>query len=151
MNLNKLNDIWNTFSENTILSEFEYKLISTETIPLLNIGKTENGNRCLVLEIPKSSNIFFPESIKEHIELRFFKRENCLCIILKDNLYCDLFDDLTLSIFYKIQKKRPTYKNIAQTVYNIQLDHLFFEFYKILKVSNHQINLLIILLLSIHY
>jgi hypothetical protein len=103
MNLNQLNDIWNTFPENTILSEFEYKLISTETIPLLNIGKTENGNRCLVLEIPKSSNLSFPESIKEHIELRFFKKENCLCIILKDNLYCDLFDDLTISIFYKIQ------------------------------------------------
>ena len=85
MNLNQLNDIWNTFPENTILSEFEYKLISTETIPLLNIGKTENGNRCLVLEIPKSSNLSFSESIKEHIELRFFKKENCLCIILKDN------------------------------------------------------------------
>ena len=102
MNLNTLEKIWNTFTEDITRSEFEYKLISTNTIPLLNIGKTENGYRCIVLEIPKNTNFDFPESIKEHIELRFFKIECCLCIILKDNLYIDLFDDLTLSIFYKI-------------------------------------------------
>jgi hypothetical protein len=108
MNLIKLDNIWKTFSEDIIKSEFEYKLISTNTIPLLNIGKTENGYRCLVLEIPKTTNLDFPESIKEHIELRFYKIESCLCIILKDNLYIDLFDDLTLSIFYKIYKiKEP--------------------------------------------
>ena len=102
MNLNKLENIWKTFSEDIVTSEFEYKLISTNTVPLLNIGRTENGNRCIVLEIPKNTNLDFPESFKEHIELRFFKIENCLCIILKDNLYKDLFNDLTLSIFYKI-------------------------------------------------
>jgi hypothetical protein len=104
MNLNKIKYIWESFNESNIISEFEYKLISTETIPLLNIGKTINGYRCLVLEIPQNSKLEFPDSIKEHIELKFFKSENCLCIILRDDLYIDLFDDLILSIFNKIHQ-----------------------------------------------
>ena len=127
MNLNQLNNIWKTFPENSILSEFEYKLISTDTIPLLNIGKTEKGYRCLVLEIPKKSNLEFPESIKEHIELRFFKYESCLCIILKDNLYMDLFDDLTLSIFYKIHNIKEVDEYCKQFVQYFYKWVSFFE------------------------
>ncbi len=103
MNLEQLNIIWNSFSENNKTSDFEYKLISTDTVPLLNIGITLNSDRCLVLEIPMSSNFVFSEALKEHIELRYFKAENCLCIILKDRIYNDLFDDFILSMFFKIK------------------------------------------------
>jgi hypothetical protein len=127
MNLNKLENIWKTFSDDIITSEFEYKLISTNIIPLLNIGKTENGNRCVVLEIPKNTNVDFPESIKEHIELRFFKIENCLCIILKDNLYSDLFNDLILSIFYKIHNIEDTNEYCKQFVQYFYKWVSFFE------------------------
>lgn len=82
--------------------EFEYKLISKESIPQLNIGFDKKENRCLILELPLNFDKPFIQFEKENLSLKYFTKERCLCIILNDNYFLDLFDDLILSIFSKI-------------------------------------------------
>ncbi len=82
--------------------EFEYKLLSKESIPQLNIGYNKNSQRCLILELPFDFDKPFQQFEKENLSLKYFKKEKCLCIILNDDFFKDLFDDLILSIYSKI-------------------------------------------------
>lgn len=101
MNKEIIDNIWNKiipFGK----GEFEYKLLSKESIPQLNIGFNKKSQRCLILELPFDFEKPFQEFEKENISLKYFKREKCLCIILNDDFFKDLFDDLILSIYSKI-------------------------------------------------
>lgn len=82
--------------------EFEYKLLSKESIPQLNIGFNKKSQRCLILELPFDFDKPFQQFEKENLSLKYFKKEKCLCIILNDDFFKDLFDDLILSIHSKI-------------------------------------------------
>ncbi len=82
--------------------EFEYKLLSKESIPQLNIGYNKKNQRCLILELPFDFHKPFQQFEKENLSLKYFKKEKCLCIILNDDFFKDLFDDLILSIYSKI-------------------------------------------------
>ncbi|BCY29337.1 PD-(D/E)XK motif protein [Flavobacterium okayamense] len=82
--------------------EFEYKLLSKESIPQLNIGFNKKSQRCLILELPFDFDKTFQQFEKENLSLKYFKKEKCLCIILNDDFFNDLFDDLILSIYSKI-------------------------------------------------
>jgi len=82
--------------------EFEYKLLSRESIPQLNIGFNKKSQRCLILELPFNFDKPFQQFEKENLSLKYFKKEKCLCIILNDDFFNDLFDDLILSIYSKI-------------------------------------------------
>jgi hypothetical protein len=82
--------------------EFEYKLLSKESIPQLNIGFNKKSQRCLILELPFDFDKPFQQFEKENLSLKYFKKEKCLCIILNDDFFKDLFDDLILSIYSKI-------------------------------------------------
>lgn len=82
--------------------EFEYKLLSKESIPQLNIGFDKNGQRCLILELPLKFDKSFQQFEKENLSLKYFSQERCLCIILSDDFFKDLFDDFILSIYSKI-------------------------------------------------
>lgn len=82
--------------------EFEYQLLSKKTIPQLNIGYNKKEERCLILELPLKFEKAFQRVEKENLSLRYFSKERCLCIILNDNFFKDLFDDLILSIYNKI-------------------------------------------------
>jgi hypothetical protein len=68
----------------------------------LNIGFDKKENRCLILELPLNFDKPFIQFEKENLSLKYFIKERCLCIILNDNYFLDLFDDLILSIFSKI-------------------------------------------------
>lgn len=93
--------IWNTLTHSG-QGEFEYRLISRETIPFLNIGYNSIGQRCLILELPQSYDKGFREIEKQNLSLKFFSEEKCLCILLNDDYFKDLFDDLILSVYSKI-------------------------------------------------
>lgn len=82
--------------------EFEYKLLSKESIPQLNIGFNKKSQRCLIIELPFDFDKPFQQFEKENLSLKYFKKEKCLCIILNDDFFKDLFDDLILSIYSKI-------------------------------------------------
>lgn len=101
MNKEIIEQIWLNITHSG-KGEFEYQLLSNDSIPQLNIGFNSKNQRCLLLELPKSFEKPFKQYEKENLSLRYFKNERCLCIILNDIYFKDLFDDLILSIFSKI-------------------------------------------------
>lgn len=120
MNKEIIENIWNEIIPSGE-GEFEYKLLSKESIPQLNIGFNKKGQRCLILELPFGFEKQFQQFEKENLSLKYFKSEKCLCIILNDDFFKDLFDDLTLSIYSKIY-------NISDTeVYSELFTRHFFK------------------------
>ena len=101
MNKEIIESIWNKIIPSGE-GDFEYKLLSKESIPQLNIGFNKKSQRCLVLELPFDFDKPFQQFEKENLSLKYFNKEKCLCIILNDNFFKDLFDDLILSIYSKI-------------------------------------------------
>lgn len=101
MNKEIIENIWNKIIPSG-KGEFEYKLLSKESIPQLNIGFNKKNQRCLILELPFDFDKPFQQFEKENLSLKYFKKEKCLCIILNDDFFKDLFDDLILSIYSKI-------------------------------------------------
>lgn len=101
MNKEIIENIWNKIIPSGE-GEFEYKLLSKESIPQLNIGFNKKSQRCLILELPFDFDKPFQQFEKENLSLRYLKKEKCLCIILNDDFFKDLFDDLILSIYSKI-------------------------------------------------
>ncbi len=101
MNKEIIENIWNKIIPSGE-GEFEYKLLSKESIPQLNIGFNKKSQRCLILELPFDFDKPFQQFEKENLSLKYFKKEKCLCIILNDDFFKDLFDDLILSIYSKI-------------------------------------------------
>ena len=82
--------------------EFEYQLLSKKSVPQLNIGFNRKNQRCLILELPLKFDKPFQQFEKENLSLQYFAKERCLCIILNDDFFKDLFDDLILSTYSKI-------------------------------------------------
>jgi hypothetical protein len=101
MNKETIENIWNKIIP-TGEGEFEYKLLSKDSIPQLNVGYNKKNQRCLILELPFDFDKPFQQFEKENLSLKYFKKEKCLCIILNDDFFKDLFDDLILSIYSKI-------------------------------------------------
>lgn len=103
MDKETIENIWNEIIH-TGKGEFEYQLLSKESIPQLNIGFNRKNQRCLLLELPLKFDKSFQQFEKENLSLRYFTKERCLCIILNDDFFKDLFDDLILSTYSKIHE-----------------------------------------------
>jgi hypothetical protein len=101
MNKEKIENIWVDIIHSG-KGEFEYQLLSKQTIPQLNIGYNKKVQRCLILELPLKFDKAFQQFEKENLSLKYFSKERCLCIVLNDEYFKDLFDDLILSIYHKI-------------------------------------------------
>lgn len=82
--------------------EFKYLALSKVTIPDIYVGYNKNGQRCLILDLSKHFSKKLNDIEKENLSLKFFSIEKCLCILLNDDLFNDLFDDLILSVYSKI-------------------------------------------------
>jgi hypothetical protein len=103
MNKDTIEHIW-TEIIHTGKGEFEYQLLSKKSIPQINIGFNKEEQRCLILELPLNYNEPFQQFDKENLSFKYFSKERCLCIILNDNFFIDLFDDLILSTYCKINQ-----------------------------------------------
>lgn len=101
MNKEKIEKIWVDIIHSG-KGEFEYQLLSKKSIPQLNIGYNKKNQRCLILELPFKFEKNFQQFEKENLSLKYFIKERSLCIILNDDFFKDLFDDLILSIYSKI-------------------------------------------------
>ncbi|MCU7835599.1 MAG: PD-(D/E)XK motif protein [gamma proteobacterium symbiont of Taylorina sp.] len=99
---NDLDNIWKTFIYSGG-SEFEFlRLDSGISIPEINIGLNSKHNRCLLLELPKNHNVDFQTTIKQNLTLSFFYDTDYIVLELTESVYCDLFNDLIISIYQKI-------------------------------------------------
>lgn len=89
---------------------FEFKRIDSICIPELNLGYNPSLNRCLILEIPSKFVLNFKTIIKKNISLEIYRDTNYIVIQLIDTNYCDLFNDLILSIYNGIKNIKETDK-----------------------------------------
>lgn len=142
MNKEIIEDIWNKIIPSG-QGEFEYKLLSKESIPQLNIGFNKKSQRCLILELPFDFDKPFQQFEKENLSLKYFKKEKCLCIILNDDFFKDLFDDLILSIYSKIYNISNTEEYSELFTRHFFKWSAFFENKKIDGLSRDQIKGLI--------
>lgn len=104
MRIIELQKKWSELSENNKTSGFKSLRISSNCIPDIFIGVNKDLNRCLILVLPKEYNFTFQGIIKENIKIEFFNEQNIIVLQLIDNTYFDLFDDLIISLYYRIEK-----------------------------------------------
>ena len=80
-------------------------LIDAGCMPDLNIGLSGFGNRCLILTLPLDFRVDFLGQKLENITTIYRKNvsENSIIIELSNNLLYSYFNDLVISIYFKIK------------------------------------------------
>ena len=71
--------------------------------PDLDLGVNSKKHRCLLLRLPKGGKSNFRGETKENLKTSFNKRENCIVLELLDEYYHTLFNDLIISLYFKIK------------------------------------------------
>lgn len=98
MNKGDLQQVWSKL-EPSEEGAFQYKLISEHSIPILCLGY-KGIKKALILEVPEYADIArYKNHERENISFINLKTAKCLCIVLEDSYFEDLFDDLVLSIY----------------------------------------------------
>jgi hypothetical protein len=100
---------------------FTYIKIESQCIPDLNLGLDKEGNRCLILLLPKSGSSKegpVANIRRKNIEL-FSGDDDELVLMLKDALHSELFTDLVFAIYQNIRifdkdKCAPLYIKLVQ-------------------------------------
>jgi hypothetical protein len=95
-------NIWDKI-QNDNDGEFVYKLLSKDSIPLLNIGIQRNGNRFLLLELPLKFKKHFKNYDGKYFSLKYLSYENCILIILNDESFSNIFDDFIFSFYFRVR------------------------------------------------
>ncbi|MDC3229034.1 PD-(D/E)XK motif protein [Flavobacteriaceae bacterium] len=71
--------------------------------PDLDLGLNKEKHRCLLLRLPVGVKSNFRGETKENLKTLYNKKENCIVLELLDEYYYSLFNDLIISLFYKIK------------------------------------------------
>lgn len=103
MNTIQLEDQWSILKVQKS-SDFITLRIDANCKPDLNLGINVKQNRCLLLMLPKGLSLSFIGETKENIKTTYKKKENCIILELLDNYYHNLFNDLIISLYFKINK-----------------------------------------------
>ncbi len=101
-NLN-LNKKWKDISGAKTQSGYKALRISSDCIPDLFIGLDNGDYRCLLLFLPQQIEIKLKKSDKEKLKINYNKSENIILVTLMDNDFVDLFNDLIVSLYSKIE------------------------------------------------
>lgn len=130
---------WSGLSENPVTSGFRSLRISSECVPDLFLGVSNDGKRSLILALPDKKILNFTGIKKEYLSIDYYKKENLIVLQSLDNNFFDLFDDLILSLYLGIKHL----SNVDDySKYFIQTFHrwsLFFEDKKSDKLSEEEV------------
>lgn len=83
---------------------FKSLRISSDCIPDLYIGVDHANVRCLILKLPTSHSLDFQSIIKQNLSIELFRETHWIILKLTNVVYSDLFNDLILSLYNKIEK-----------------------------------------------
>jgi len=103
MNALQLEDQWSQLKGHKSADFITFK-IDDNCKPDLNLGINSKKNRCLLLVLPKEFKINFIGETKENIKTSFNKQYNYIILELLDGYYHNLFNDLIISLYFKIYK-----------------------------------------------
>ncbi len=121
MEIKDVNYKWSEIKNFTDIKGFKALRISSDCVPDLFLGIDEEGYRCLLLYLPANIRVKLKGSDKERIKIGFIKSKNIILIKLTDNDFKDLFNDLIVSLYSKIN-------NISDP--DIYARELVYSFYK---------------------
>jgi hypothetical protein len=102
MNTLLLEDQWETIE---VIQEtgISYVRIDGKCIPELCLAVNSLNNRCLMLRLPADYITTFTGEDKENIKTSFSKKGNYILLELLDSYYNSLFNDLIISLYFKIK------------------------------------------------
>lgn len=121
MEIDTLGLKWQNFENFELNKGYKALRISSECVPELYIAIDSDGFRCLILYLPHSIEIKLKNNDKEKLKLSFLPVEKIILIKLNDPDFIDLFNDLILSLYFKI-------KDLTDPDYYAQ--ELIYSFYK---------------------
>lgn len=94
---------WQNFENFELNKGYKALRISSECVPELYIAIDNDGFRCLILYLPHAIEIKLKNNDKEKLKLSFLPVEKIILVKLNDPDFIDLFNDLILSLYFKIK------------------------------------------------
>src|SRR5687767_9286222 len=98
----ELQQKWAAISEH-LATGYQALRISSDCICDLFIGVNKEGNRCLLLALPKDLRLQLIGIQKENLSIEHFVEKNLIVLQLTQRDYEDLFDDLVISMYNGIK------------------------------------------------
>ncbi|SMC88472.1 PD-(D/E)XK motif protein [Pedobacter africanus] len=102
INTSYLEEKWNSISKEDIRG-YRIQRISPESKLGINIGLNHRVERCLILELPKDTNLVFFNRERQNLSIYHLREQGYIVIELLDQFFNDLFCDLIVSLYQRIQ------------------------------------------------
>ena len=102
MDNNQIHDKWEKVSRAKKIKNYKGVRISSECLPELFMGIDSDGYRCLLLFLNNAIDLEIRGANKDKLSLSFLPKNRLIIIKLKDLNFLDLFNDLVLSIYSKV-------------------------------------------------
>jgi hypothetical protein len=103
MTASDLENRWLLISNEKVANGYKSLRLPSECTPEVFLGVGPNGQRCLILFLPKLYKLDFNAVEKEKISIELDRHTNYLVLSLQDPGYFDLFDDLIISLYNVIK------------------------------------------------
>ncbi len=139
MDLKGLNLKWETVLQSYEKENYKSLRISSECKSDLFIATDKDGYRCLLLFLPDDVDAKINGVDKEKLELTYLTEKNVIVIKLIDLDFIDLFNDLILSLFFKIKDLSEAEYSYKEFVYSFYKWADFFEDKLKPKLSHEEI------------
>lgn len=85
------------------VSAYRFQRISSESRTEINIGLNERGDRCLILELPKGTEMVFFNRRRQNLSMFHIPDQGYIVIELLDAFFNDVFTDLIVSLYHRIK------------------------------------------------
>lgn len=102
MDNNQIHEKWEKVSLAKKIKSFKAVRISSECLSELFIGVDSDGYRCLLMFLNNAIDLKKIGADKDKLSLSFLPKNRLIIIKLKDVNFLDLFNDLVLSIYSKV-------------------------------------------------
>jgi len=102
MNLLDIEHRWNSIIFSG-LKQYTLLRISSDCVPELYLAIDRNGNRFLILEVPKGLNIKCSDVELQNLSIQWHGETRLIIIGLLNKQFIDLYNDLTLSLYNHIK------------------------------------------------
>ena len=139
MNKIELNSKWDNIASFKNKKGYKALRITGASIPDLFLATDEDGFRCLLLFLPKKVDVKLKGTDKNKLLISFLPSKGIILIKLKDFDFIDLFDDLILSIYSKINLISEPNHVSEEFIKMFYKWSLFFEDKRVKKLREEQI------------
>jgi hypothetical protein len=139
MNKSELNSKWENITSFKNRKGYKALRITGASRPDLFLAMDEDGYRCLILFLPKKVDVKLKGTDKNKLLISFLPSKGIILIKLKDFDFKDLFDDLILSIYSKINLISEPNHASEEFIRMFYKWSLFFEDKRVKKLGEEQI------------